>query len=228
MRSSRGFTLLEIMIATAIVAILAALGAWSVDRLVTQSRVDTAARNLLLDIRYAQSLATRTNSVVQLTYRRDPVEGCAGASYAITGTEIGAINVRYKTICIPDSYPQVYVGADSAPADFGNLACVNDSTAIAAPPLAADGCSFCGGTNTGTLRFLPSGEVIPQPAASPVGVESLAFTWREGAPPGVVPEPPVTRVRVVTLTTAGGRGRLLRPAPTDPNNAAAPWAWECR
>lgn len=63
----RGFTMIELVVAISIVAILLAIGVPALRDLVVSQRVRTAANNLYSDLSYARAEAIKRNAQVQVT-----------------------------------------------------------------------------------------------------------------------------------------------------------------
>lgn len=64
--TSRGVTLLELLVVLAIIASVSAAFPLALNRFVPARRVDAAARELLADLRLAQARSTATNAMVTL------------------------------------------------------------------------------------------------------------------------------------------------------------------
>lgn len=67
MRRNSGFTLIELMVVIAIVAILASLAAPSFKSLLAKKRVEGVMSELVTDLEYARSEAVQRNTPVQVT-----------------------------------------------------------------------------------------------------------------------------------------------------------------
>jgi len=162
MRDARGFTLIEVMVVVALLAILAGLGTWQMQKQLLRYRANTAAGRLVLDVRKASTIALRTNRPVTLTVNP---EGCS------PGYVIASSNDTYERVCFDVEYKGV-VFSDSSEV---NLSC-DQEEGLNYPEIPV--CSLCTGTHA--IRFLPNGEVITPSAADeslvlhPVG-ESASF-----------------------------------------------------
>lgn len=75
---SKGVTLIELMVAIAILAILSMLALPSFQRSIERNRIVGAAENLLADLRYAQTESVKRNLATALTF------GAVGANWAYT------------------------------------------------------------------------------------------------------------------------------------------------
>lgn len=142
MRSSRGFTLVEVMVVVAVVAILAGLGTWQMQRQLPRYRANAAAGKLVLDIRKAISIAARTNRPVTLTVNPS---GCA------PGYVLATSDAVYERVCLEADYKGVEFRGGIAE----NISCAQES-GLSYPPITA--CSLC--TDGASIRFLPNGEVL--------------------------------------------------------------------
>jgi type IV fimbrial biogenesis protein FimT len=89
----RGFTLIELMVVVAIVAILAALGMPSFSAWVANAKVRTVAESLQSDFRLAQAEAVRRNRQVAfvLTNSSDPSASSVAAASPATNWSIRAL-----------------------------------------------------------------------------------------------------------------------------------------
>lgn len=66
--SSKGFTLVELLIAIVIIGILAAVGVPSFQALMDKKRLQGAADNVLADLRYVQSESVKQNRDITVTF----------------------------------------------------------------------------------------------------------------------------------------------------------------
>ncbi|HSW05753.1 GspH/FimT family pseudopilin [Aquabacterium sp.] len=103
-RHAQGLTLIEVLVAVAIAAIMVGLAAPSFVQTLARSRLEGVATTLAMDIQYTRSEAIRrggkhadtTLAGATLTIAAD------GASYAITVTPAsGAADVTMKTVTLP-------------------------------------------------------------------------------------------------------------------------------
>lgn len=67
-RSNRGFTLIELMIVVALVAIVATLAAPSFTKMLSRKRVEGVTAELATDFQYAKSEAVARNTEVRVTF----------------------------------------------------------------------------------------------------------------------------------------------------------------
>jgi type II secretion system protein H len=93
-RAAAGFTVIEVMIVVAIMAVLAGVVVPSFQDQIGRRRVEGAANALNMDLQYAKSLAVTLNTQVTLA------TGTGGTYYSITYTS-GGTTVTQKTITMP-------------------------------------------------------------------------------------------------------------------------------
>jgi len=103
-RSQRGFTLLELMAAVAVAAILVGVGVPSYQRFIATQRVKTAVSTLNYSLLYARSEAIKRNAVVEVA----PVGNCwqDGWEVSVDGTVLAR----------EAGYPDLMIAASAAPA----------------------------------------------------------------------------------------------------------------
>jgi len=182
--SSRGFTLIELMSAMSITAILAGMATWQVQRTLPAYRAADAAAHFIGDIRNASSIAARINEPVRLTVSTDGEGGCK-TSWVLSATRDDRV---FDRVCLESEYP----GVTLVP-DHGEIAC-QEETERGIPPLPT--CSLCEG---GSVLFLPSGEARAA-TGEPPG-DSLVFAPAND---------PKRNLRAVGVRTGSGRARTYR------------------
>lgn len=188
-RGANGFTLIEMMVALAVISILVGIGVWRIDALLPRWRTDAVANRFVLDLRQAQAIAARTNRAVELTVELDATDRCDGPSYSITSDDH-----EYGFVCLPLEYPGVAIaaaGADSV-AGFG---CDYEIA------LDASGCTFCD-ESEGSLQVLPTGEILR--ADAPANGDALLFSPAVGG---------ASHVRGVAVRTGTGTASAHRLLP---------------
>lgn len=171
MRSDSGFTLVELLTALAVSAILLGTAVWQGQRAIEAHRASSAARRFVMDVRQASAIAARRNRPVQIVVDNGGPASC-NPSYKIVALGIvGEPDAVVDTVCINAEYPGVRLAnpVGSAPS------CTIDSGAGALPS-----CSLCTGSKT--LTFYPSSEAA---TAGAVG-DTIAFTPRGSAPSSTV------------------------------------------
>ena len=84
--ATRGFTLVEMMVTVAIVAIMLALAAPAMQQFVTQKAVSTSADELVSALRFARSEALKRSSPVSICASKDAAgSGCATSNDLTNG-----------------------------------------------------------------------------------------------------------------------------------------------
>ncbi|HLV60931.1 MAG TPA: prepilin-type N-terminal cleavage/methylation domain-containing protein [Fredinandcohnia sp.] len=152
-RRDRGFTVTELMVTVGIVAILATVAIWEIQRSVPNYRVSAAASRFLLDLRTTSALAARTNRPV--IFRVDVDQpGCA-LRYVIEQDD-----TVFQEVCLTSEYRGI-----ETVNDLEEIRC-KDEEDLGLAPLPK--CSLCDG---GAMVFLPTGEVQ---SSEPVG-DTIVF-----------------------------------------------------
>ncbi|WP_120996773.1 GspH/FimT family pseudopilin [Stutzerimonas urumqiensis] len=136
MRDSRGFTLIELMITLAILAILLGLAAPSFRQMIANNRTQTAADNLMTAFQYARSEAVRRGVSVEICRRNNGA--CANATTWGNGW----------LVRIPDNPATV----------------ANETTVLRVWDATAGGTTITGPSQT--LTFLPSGLLAAAPTSA--------------------------------------------------------------
>lgn len=141
MRTPKGFTLIEIISTLAIVGILVSITAWQMNVQIPRYRTNSVAGRMVLDVRKASAIASRTNRPVTLTVNPD---GCSPGYTVEQGT------TPYERVCFADDYRGVVFHPDRS----SKVECEAEAELNFDP---IPGCSMCTGTHS--IRFLPTGEV---------------------------------------------------------------------
>jgi len=103
----QGFTLVELMIVIAILAVIATLAAPSFTRMMAKKRVEGIASELVTDLQYARSEAVQRNTTVRVTFGTGcyviHTRGFAGsASCSQTGpSALSGLYQELKTVQVP-------------------------------------------------------------------------------------------------------------------------------
>ncbi len=107
----RGFTLIELMIAVGILAILLAVAAPSMDAFIRNNSVATEANNLLNIIQYTRSEAVRRSESITLCASNAARDNCRANGNPALGYLIFTQNALIKDIPAPAGQVQVNLGA---------------------------------------------------------------------------------------------------------------------
>lgn len=93
MNKSRGFTLIELMVVIAIVAILASLAAPSFKQLIQSNTISSSVNTFLADMRYARSESIKRGGNVVMCRSNEPetTQACNGSTNASKGWATGWI-----------------------------------------------------------------------------------------------------------------------------------------
>lgn len=75
-RHERAFTLIEMMVVVALVALLVSLSAPSIRRLIDTQRVNSTHSQVLTDLQFARSEAAARNALVRVTFRSNASTSC--------------------------------------------------------------------------------------------------------------------------------------------------------
>ena len=134
MQENRGFTLIELMVTIAIMAIIASLAAPSFGNLISEQKLNSSARELVMSINQAKSQAALKKTTVALCLNRTNTDNdftkgeCATAvlsDYA-TLTSAQQIEAQKTRVISVQVNPEVGVEASSATAvlfnDIGSAA----------------------------------------------------------------------------------------------------------
>jgi prepilin-type N-terminal cleavage/methylation domain-containing protein len=97
MTKARGFTLLELMVVLAIIAILVTLAAPSFTRLIQSTTVSSNVNNFLADMRYARSESTRRGGQVVMC-RSDAPEAAPRVTIVVASLEPRTLGAAMKEI----------------------------------------------------------------------------------------------------------------------------------
>lgn len=97
MKKSSGFTLIELMVVVAILAVVVAIAAPSFGDLQKDSRLDSAAKNLNSAIRLARSEAIAKNAFVRVEIEDESVTVCRRDDTAAACPAIGDVNT-FRTL----------------------------------------------------------------------------------------------------------------------------------
>lgn len=202
MRRSRGFTLIEMVTAIAVVGALAVTSVWAGQRFVASSRAAGAARTFSLELRNAAAIAARLNRPLQLIVDSAGSAGCNPSWRTQTIPNVGEQPTVYSQTCLNAEYPGILLGNAGVTAA---VTCTKDA-GTAQPALT--NCSLC--TGTAAITVYPSGEV-KTPGAVPNGA-TIIFS------PSLTNHP--TATIAVGVRDSSGQMRIYRP------NAAGT-SWEC-
>lgn len=97
-RGATGFTLTEVVLVVALLAILLALAAPSIQAMLDRNSVRSAASNLGVDVQYARSEAVRTNAPVAFVLSPASTPWCYGITTTSTCTCSTAGSCNLKTV----------------------------------------------------------------------------------------------------------------------------------
>jgi prepilin-type N-terminal cleavage/methylation domain-containing protein len=148
----RGFTLIEVVLVVAIVAVFAAMAmprfAASNDRY----RVDLAARKLIADIQYIRSVARARGTITTLTF------DAAGTSYSLGGVTDAGTPVSAQTIRL-DEPPFSCKATTTLKLAAGTSTSVVSFNAFGIPDATGD-VTFMVGGGARTVSLLPGGLAV--------------------------------------------------------------------
>jgi len=155
---TRGFTLVEVVLVTAIVAVLAGIAVPRFGRASGRYRADLAARRVAADLAYLQSAARRSSGLKRAAF------DSAANQYTLGGIADMDQPSQFYTVNLSDSR----YGADLASASFQNTNGYVSTTAISFDMW---GRPQCGDPPGNPMAPLTSGSIVVQ-----VGAESRTIT----------------------------------------------------
>jgi prepilin-type N-terminal cleavage/methylation domain-containing protein len=179
----RGFTLLELMVASGVAGVLFALAGVQMRSMILGYRVSSAARELVMRMGQARSIAARTNQPIQLTFMYTGGDCIARFEMQSLG------GVLYQNLCFAKEYPGVNLSPGSVTAD---VSCTGESDPL-------PNCSLCSGTDI--LTVYPSGEV--ETSGMSAAGDSIVLS--------VMGETTPARTVAVGIRNLNGRTRIYRP-----------------
>ena len=105
-RRHRGFTLVEMMISTLLVAISATLALPSYRDMVEKRQLTNSAEQLASFVNSVQSISARSNQIVTVSYSRTANDDwCIGAVVGATACDCNQTNVSASDFCAIDAQP---------------------------------------------------------------------------------------------------------------------------
>jgi type IV fimbrial biogenesis protein FimT len=107
-RRQRGFTLIEVMMSVVLLAIGAALAIPSYRDMVEKRQLTNAAEQLAAFVNSTQTIASRTNEVITVSYRRRGAdEWCVGATMGVSACNCEQTDSTATDYCEIESRPFV-------------------------------------------------------------------------------------------------------------------------
>jgi prepilin-type N-terminal cleavage/methylation domain-containing protein len=204
--TSRGFTLVELLIVVSVALLLLGTTVWSMGDALPGYRTNSAAQRFVLDTRNALAVAARANQPVHLVKVAED-GGCADGYRIVQGADPDEPARVLDTVCMTSEYPGVALEAAGITA---GVQCADDQ-----PATALSVCSFC--EAGARLTFYPTGEVVAVAAGGGVqaGGHSAVFVAKRG-------EDRAAKALAVGVRSGTGRARVYRREPT------SAFGWVCQ